>query len=81
MKKLIIFFILITFNVPLLADKVADKAPPIQQSYKSDLVAENVYVIHGPITLPSPKNQGFMNNPTFIITEPGNNLNIVQNFR
>lgn len=46
-------------------------APPIQKSYSSEQVADNVYVIHGPSGFPNPKNQGFMNNPGFVVTEAG----------
>lgn len=49
----------------------ATKAPEIKIGYPPDQIAENVYVIHGPITMPSAANQGFMNNPVFIITSKG----------
>ncbi|WP_227665287.1 MBL fold metallo-hydrolase [Magnetococcus marinus] len=38
--------------------------PPVQ-------VADGVYVMHGPLGVPSVANQGFMNNPAFIITQTG----------
>lgn len=48
----------------------ADKAPVIKD-YPVDKVTENVYVIHGPLGMPSPENHGFMNNPAFVITGDG----------
>jgi len=42
------------------ADKIRD--------YPLDKVAPHVYVIHGPRTTPNPQNQGFMNNPGFVVT-------------
>ena len=49
---------------------LAGKGPAIRD-YPADRVAENVYVIHGPLGLPGPENQGFMNNPAFIVTDDG----------
>ena len=49
----------------------ADKAPALNESYALDEVANNVYVIHGPKDLPNPENQGFMNNPSFIVGDGG----------
>ena len=49
----------------------AEKAPPIKANYTADKVAEGIYVIHGPKALPNPENQGFMNNPAFVLTSAG----------
>jgi len=49
----------------------AEKAPPLKASYTAEQVAEDVYVIHGPLGVPSPENQGFMNNPAFVVTSAG----------
>ena len=49
---------------------VADKGPALKD-YPAEQVTENVYVIHGPLDMPNPKNQGFMNNPAFVITNDG----------
>ncbi|HHJ19456.1 MAG TPA: MBL fold metallo-hydrolase [Gammaproteobacteria bacterium] len=38
-------------------------------SYPTDKVAEHTYVIHGPTERPSSANQGFMNNPGFVVTK------------
>ena len=48
-----------------------DEAPPLRVSYTPEQVAENIYVIHGPKELPNPENQGFMNNPGFVLTADG----------
>ena len=34
-------------------------------------VAENTWVIHGPLEMPNPENQGFMNNPGLVLTSAG----------
>ena len=34
-------------------------------------VAANTWVIHGPLGDPAPENQGFMNNPAFVVTKEG----------
>ncbi|MEN8167116.1 MAG: MBL fold metallo-hydrolase [Pseudomonadota bacterium] len=44
---------------------------PALPDYPADQVTDGVYVIHGPLGEPSAKNQGFMNNPAFIITQTG----------
>lgn len=63
----------IIFSALLLSTSVvmAEKAPPIKASYTPQEVRQNVWVIHGPLAMPNPQNQGFMNNPAFIITEQG----------
>lgn len=47
------------------------KAPPLRGEWVPEQVAQGVYVIHGPTELPSPENQGFMNNPAFIVSDNG----------
>jgi glyoxylase-like metal-dependent hydrolase (beta-lactamase superfamily II) len=47
------------------------KALPIRGAWAPEQIAPGVYVIHGPTELPSPDNQGFMNNPAFIVTDTG----------
>ncbi len=39
--------------------------------YPAEKVAAHSWVIHGPLGLPSKANQGFMNNPGFVITKTG----------
>lgn len=48
-----------------------EKAGPLKASYKTDLLTDGVYVIHGPVSFPNEQNQGFMNNPSFIIGDDG----------
>lgn len=44
---------------------------PAVKDYPADKVAENTYVMHGPLETPNPENQGFMNNPAFVVTSEG----------
>jgi glyoxylase-like metal-dependent hydrolase (beta-lactamase superfamily II) len=47
------------------------KAAPLRGEWVPEQVAPDVYVIHGPTEQPNPGNQGFMNNPAFIVTDAG----------
>jgi glyoxylase-like metal-dependent hydrolase (beta-lactamase superfamily II) len=47
------------------------EAGPLRGQWNPDEIAPGVFVIHGPTELPSPSNQGFMNNPAFIVTPKG----------
>jgi glyoxylase-like metal-dependent hydrolase (beta-lactamase superfamily II) len=47
------------------------KAPAIQTDYPLTKLTERVYVIHGPNEMPNEANQGFMNNPAFVLTHKG----------
>ena len=47
------------------------KAAPLRGEWIPEQVAPDVYVIHGPTEQPNPGNQGFMNNPAFIVTDAG----------
>jgi len=49
----------------------AGKAPPLEVTYQAEEIADGVHVIHGPLGVPSPGNQGFMNNPAFVETGAG----------
>ena len=40
-------------------------------SFKAEQVSNHVWVIHGPLELPNEKNEGFMNNPAFVVTDGG----------
>ena len=40
-------------------------------NFKAEQVSNHVWVIHGPLELPNEKNEGFMNNPAFIVTDGG----------
>ncbi len=48
-------------------DKTTNGA--LLESYPAEKVSEHIYVIHGPLEAPNPKNKGFMNNPAFIVTK------------
>ncbi len=47
------------------------KAPPLGSAHAAAKLTERVFVIHGPNELPSKQNQGFMNNPGFVLTSKG----------
>jgi len=48
----------------------AERGPAVPD-YPAEQVAARTYVIHGPVGYPSPQNQGFMNNPAFVLTPDG----------
>ena len=39
--------------------------------FSAEKVSKHVYVIHGPLELPNETNEGFMNNPAFVVTDDG----------
>lgn len=39
--------------------------------YKTSKVSSHVWVIHGPLEIPTVQNRGFMNNPAFIVADKG----------
>lgn len=41
------------------------------RDYAAEKIAPRTWVIHGPLGDPSPENQGFMNNPAFVVTDAG----------
>jgi glyoxylase-like metal-dependent hydrolase (beta-lactamase superfamily II) len=53
-----------------LAPALAQRGPDLPD-YPAEQVADGVYVIHGPLGVPSVENQGFINNPTFVIGSDG----------
>lgn len=61
--------LLLTILLPFYS--TADERGPAVPDYPADRVAEGVYVIHGPLGVPSVENQGFINNPGFIIGDEG----------
>lgn len=67
MKKLLGLGILLAAGVAIATQIGA----PIRGEWAPDKVADGVFVIHGPLGLPNPGNQGFMNNPAFIIGDGG----------
>ncbi|MCB1737882.1 MAG: MBL fold metallo-hydrolase, partial [Gammaproteobacteria bacterium] len=60
--------VVLTALLPLAA--WADKAPPIAD-HQAIEVADGVWVMHGPMSYPNPQNQGFMNNPGWVLTSAG----------
>ncbi len=50
---------------------IAAERGPAVPDYAVDKLADSVYVIHGPLQTPNPENQGFMNNPGFVLTSSG----------
>jgi len=53
-----------------ISNSFAGVAPPLPD-YTPDKIARETWVIHGPLGLPSAKNQGFMNNPGIVMTGKG----------
>lgn len=50
---------------------LAGKAPAVHDDYALEMIADNVYVVYGSKDLPTPANQGFINNPSFIVHDDG----------
>lgn len=62
---LIVAFTLATFA------SFSSQAGEQLRDYPATKIAAHTYVIHGPLGYPSVENQGFMNNPGFVITRGG----------
>lgn len=67
MKRLCGIALLCLFTLALHA---AERGPAVPD-YPAASVAEDIYVIHGPLEYPNPANHGFMNNPGIVITDAG----------
>jgi len=67
MQRISLSFAALLASVPLLA---AELGPPLPD-YPVDQVAPHTYVIHGPREIPTAANQGFMNNPAWVVTPEG----------
>jgi glyoxylase-like metal-dependent hydrolase (beta-lactamase superfamily II) len=63
LQVIMTFFLFAILPVAWGADAVPD--------YPAEKLSDHVWVIHGPTELPNPGNQGFMNNPAFVITSAG----------
>ncbi len=62
---------LLTLWLPLaFAPAMAEMGPAVPD-YPAEQVAPGVYVIHGPLGVPSVDNQGFINNPAFVVGASG----------
>ena len=64
--RTLLAWLLLLLALPALAARGPDLP-----DYPADQVTPGLYVIHGPVGYPSPENQGFMNNPAFLVTETG----------
>lgn len=64
--RLLTFALLVFATLALAAER-----GPAVPDYPVEEVADGVYVIHGPVAYPSPENQGFMNNPAWVVTDDG----------
>ena len=60
----------IILSIITLAAHAGERGPAVPD-YPAEPVAENIYVIYGPLEYPNPENQGFMNNPGIVITDAG----------
>ena len=69
MSKIIYTTLFIVFAVFLLPATAQQKNP--LEGYATQKVAANSYVVPGPTEQPTAANQGFMNNPGFIVTQAG----------
>jgi len=63
-------FLILTLAV-LASGCSRSKGPPIASDFPPVRLTEHVYVIHGPNEMPNKQNQGFMNNPGFVLTTKG----------
>ena len=66
MKLLVAVVLVALYGLSSLASAATDGKI---RDYPLDQVAGHTYVIHGPRETPNPRNQGFMNNPGFVVTE------------
>ena len=71
MKLARILLPLLLLATPFAAARADAERGPALPDYPADKVAANTWVIHGPVGYPSPENQGFMNNPAFVVTPAG----------
>ncbi len=71
LKQLVVIFSVLTILPLSLSAEVSEKGPPLAAEYQADKITDAVYVIHGPVADPGVENQGFMNNPAFVLTDAG----------
>jgi len=57
--------------LPVLLSCTDAKAPPIERDYPLNRITDHVYVIEGPNRAPTRENQGFSNNPGFVLVHRG----------
>jgi len=63
MMHRLLFLLLIGLSMTVSAAEV--------RNYPAERIAPHTWVIHGPLGDPSVENQGFMNNPAFVVTQTG----------
>lgn len=66
MNKINLIILGIMLSAPLYAWDLGKEG-----TFQFEKVSENIYVMHGPLSEPSAANQGFMNNPGFIVSDNG----------
>lgn len=71
LKQLVILYSMLTILPQSVMAEVSKKGPPLAAEYTADRITDAVYVIHGPVADPGVENQGFMNNPAFVLTDAG----------
>ncbi len=59
------------FTLTVLLSACDRNAPAIQADFPLTKLTERVFVIHGPNEIPNKTNQGFMNNPAFVLVRNG----------
>jgi len=64
MKKIYLFTAVVIISVQTAVAGYLD-------GFHAEKVSSHVYVIHGPLELPNEANEGFMNNPAFVVTDGG----------
>jgi glyoxylase-like metal-dependent hydrolase (beta-lactamase superfamily II) len=70
MRRRVTGLAILAICAPLALAETAERGPALPD-YAAEQVAPGVRVIHGPVDYPNPENQGFMNNPAFIVTDEG----------
>lgn len=63
--SLALFCLAAVVGVSVAADRVIKKDYPVTR------ITDRIYVIYGPYELPNKQNQGFRNNPAFVVTSAG----------
>ena len=59
------------FTLALLGGLLPSLSAAAVKDYPFEQVAENTWIIHGPLEMPNVGNQGFMNNPGIVLTSEG----------
>lgn len=67
-RKTVLWLLLL---VCITQQAIATEIGPPVRDYPFEQVADNTWVIHGPLEMPNPANQGFMNNPGIVLTAAG----------